>query len=65
MFVDYNIIYIGPESLEPLSEWAWCCFAGIVFGVHNHYILQIVGLVTYLLVSPRATLIIPSPLICR
>ena len=36
----------GPESLEPLSEWAWSCFAGIVFGVHNHYILQLVGLVS-------------------
>ena len=38
--------FVGPKSLEPLSEWAWACFAGIVFGVHNHYILQVVGLVS-------------------
>ena len=42
----FAIVGVGPESLEPLSEWAWCCFAGIVFGVHNHYILQLAGLVT-------------------
>lgn len=36
----------GPRSLEPFSEWAWCCFAGILFGIHNHYILQPVAIAT-------------------
>lgn len=41
------LIYVwGPRSLEPFGEWAWCCFAGILFGVHNHYILQPVAILT-------------------
>ncbi len=37
---------LGPKSLEPFKEWAWSCFSGILFGIHNHYILQPVGLVS-------------------
>ena len=39
---------IGPKSLEPFKEWAWACFSGILFGIHNHYILQSVALVSTL-----------------
>ena len=35
----------GPNSLEPFTELAWPCFAGILFGIHHHYILQAVALV--------------------
>lgn len=42
------LIYIwGRESLEPYKEWAWAFFSGILFGVHNHYILQPVALLTH------------------
>lgn len=37
----------GPKSLEPFKEWAWSCFSGILFGIHNHYILQPVALLTH------------------
>lgn len=36
----------GPHSLEPFGEWAWCCFAGVLFGIHHHYVLQPVAIVS-------------------
>lgn len=42
------LIYIwGPECVEPFSEWAWACFTGITFGIHNYFILQPLALITY------------------
>jgi hypothetical protein len=35
--------------LEPFGEWAWCCFSGILFGIHHHYILQPIAIVSTLI----------------
>lgn len=29
-----------------MREWAWSCFAGIVFGIHHLYIMQPIAMVT-------------------
>ena len=29
-----------------MREWAWSCFAGIMFGIHHLYIMQPVAMVT-------------------
>lgn len=39
------LLLIGVESLEPLKEWAWSCFSGIIFGIHHLFVLQPVALV--------------------
>ena len=36
----------GPNTLEPFKEWAWSFFSGILFGVHHHYIMQPMALVS-------------------
>ncbi len=41
-----NCICSGIESLEPMKEWAWSCFSGILFGIHHLYIMQTVGMVS-------------------
>ena len=35
----------GIDALEPVKEWAWSCFSGIVFGIHHLYIMQPLALV--------------------
>ena len=40
-----SLLLVGPNSLEPFSEWAWSCFSGILFGVQHHYIMQPIALV--------------------
>ena len=39
-------VYPGLRALEPMREWAWSCFAGILFGIHHLYIMQPVAMVT-------------------
>lgn len=46
VFSPCNFIIPGPQSLEPFGEWAWCCFGGILFGIHNHYVLQPIAIVS-------------------
>ena len=41
-----SLICSGIESLEPMKEWAWSCFSGILFGIHHLYIMQPVGIVS-------------------
>ena len=36
----------GPNTLEPFKEWAWSFFSGILFGMHHHYIMQPMALVS-------------------
>ena len=51
----------GLESLEPFLEWPWSCFSGILFGIHNHYILQTAALVCCMLIYVHLTPYIPYP----
>lgn len=39
--------FVGPDKLEPLSNWSWACFTGICFGIQHHYILQPVAMLTH------------------
>jgi hypothetical protein len=43
----YLIWLWGPSTLEPFKEWSWACFAGILFGVQHHYIMQPIALLTH------------------
>lgn len=42
----YLVYTFGIESLEPLTEWAWSCFSGILFGIHHLYIMQPIAMFT-------------------
>ncbi len=40
------LLCLGIETLEPLKEWAWSCYSGILFGIHHLYVMQPVGIVS-------------------
>lgn len=40
------VIIGGTKILEPMKEWAWSCFAGILFGIQHLYIMQPIAMVT-------------------
>ncbi|XP_065888024.1 transmembrane protein 164-like [Dysidea avara] len=43
----YLIHIWGVHNLEPLNDWSWACFAGIVFGIQHHYVMQPVAIVSH------------------
>jgi len=42
-----SLFLVGVHNLEPLNDWSWACFAGIVFGIQHHYVMQPAAIISH------------------